>query len=195
MGKKQSQEARKWFRSKITGAANKVLITSGARRASETLQIMTEEETTAPQGGILSRVLGCSSADTVASHASMDLISSLHPAGIAPKCEELFDKIGYASLSKYYAQEGGKAALADYARAVLQDLGRAAEKVAARPGNTVSCFGHAVFLNAVAMLVAEEVWPGPAEALDLLLHLDLGEAEGVLLDRSGGTLTVTHLRP
>jgi len=36
----------------------------------------------------------------------MELVGSLHPAGIAPKCEQLFDQHGYAPLSKFYAMEG-----------------------------------------------------------------------------------------
>jgi hypothetical protein len=36
----------------------------------------------------------------------MELMMSLHPAGIAPKCEELFDKTGYAPLNKFFDMEG-----------------------------------------------------------------------------------------
>jgi hypothetical protein len=49
----------------------------------------------------------CSSNSTVGMAVSMELLGSLHPAGIAPKCEQLFDQHGYAPLNKFYAMEGG----------------------------------------------------------------------------------------
>lgn len=67
-----------------------VFVTSGARRASETLQLVTEEQT---QRNAFAGMLGCSSPDAVVNQATMDLVGSLHPAGIAPKCEELFDTL------------------------------------------------------------------------------------------------------
>lgn len=43
----------------------------------------------------------------------MDLLDGLHPAGISLKCEELFDKNGYAPLIKFFAMDGGEAAFAE----------------------------------------------------------------------------------
>ena len=65
-----------------------MLVTSGARRASETLQILTEEQAEGG-GGIFAGIFGCSSPEAVATQASMDLVRSLHPAGIAPQAMAL----------------------------------------------------------------------------------------------------------
>lgn len=70
-------------------------MTSGAQRASQTLQLLGEQQ--AKKKGMLSSLF-CTNADAMAMQVSMELLPSLHPAGIAPKCEELFDKNGYAPL-------------------------------------------------------------------------------------------------
>jgi hypothetical protein len=75
--------------------SNKVLVTSGAQRASQTLQLLGEQQ--AKKKGMLSGLF-CTNADAMAMQVSMELLPSLHPAGIAPRCEELFDKNGYAPL-------------------------------------------------------------------------------------------------
>ena len=72
-----------------------MLVTSGAQRASQTLQLLGEQQ--AKKKGMLSSLF-CTNADAMAMQVSMELLPSLHPAGIAPKCEELFDKNGYAPL-------------------------------------------------------------------------------------------------
>jgi broad specificity phosphatase PhoE len=96
-GKQQGAVAREWFQKDITLIVNKVLVTSGAQRASQTLQLFGEKQ--AQKKGILSSLLSCSnSTDAMAMEVSMELLPSLHPAGIASKCEELFDKNGYAPL-------------------------------------------------------------------------------------------------
>ena len=94
-GKQQGAVAREWFQKDITVESNKVLVTSGAQRASQTLQLLGEQK--AKPKGFLSSLL-CTSNDSMAMQVSMELLPSLHPAGIAPKCEELFDKNGYAPL-------------------------------------------------------------------------------------------------
>lgn len=107
---------------RLAASHTQVLITSGARRASDTLQLLAEEKTAAPTG-MLSKVFGCSSADAVATQTAMDLVPSLHPAGIAPKCEELFDTLGYGPLTKFYEKDGGKEAYDAYAEIVAKQLG------------------------------------------------------------------------
>ena len=94
-GKMQCSVAREWFHRDVTLAANKVLVTSGAQRASQTLQLLGEQK--AVKKGMLSSIF-CTSSDATAMQVSMELLPSLHPAGIAPRCEELFDKNGYAPL-------------------------------------------------------------------------------------------------
>mmetsp|Transcript_17718 Transcript_17718/g.31583 ORF Transcript_17718/g.31583 Transcript_17718/m.31583 type:complete len:248 (-) Transcript_17718:405-1148(-) len=192
-GKKQAISSRKWFQESVTVKANKVLITSGARRASDTLQLLAEEKTATP-GGMLSKVFGCSSADAVATQTAMDLVPSLHPAGIAPKCEEMFDTLGYGPLTKFYGKDGGKEAFDAYAEIVAKELSDIAGKVSRNPGDTLSCFGHAVFLNAVAVLVAERVWGASPDVIKQISEMDLGEAEGILLERKDDSMACRHMK-
>lgn len=188
-GKKQAAVSReKWFDTDIVLSTNKVVVTSGARRASETLQVMCEKKA---KSSIFSAF--CTSSSTVGMDCGMELVGSLHPAGIAPKCEELFDKNGYAPLAKFYAMDGGEAAFAEYADIVTKDLALLADRIATTAGTTISCFGHAVFLNAVAMKVAKE-WGADAATVQKLTDLDLGEAEGIVIARAanGSSCTVEH---
>mmetsp|Transcript_33412 Transcript_33412/g.51949 ORF Transcript_33412/g.51949 Transcript_33412/m.51949 type:complete len:150 (+) Transcript_33412:34-483(+) len=141
----------------------------------------------------MSGVFGCAKTDSISMEISMELLPSLHPAGIAPKCEELFDKNGYAPLEKFYAMEGGEQAFAEYAEIVGKELSQIASKVSQSPGNTLSMFGHAVFLNAAAMMVVGKVWNGDEKTINQLKSLDLGEAEGIQIDFNGNTCTVKHI--
>lgn len=188
-GKQQGAVAREWFRRDITVTANKVLVTSGAQRASQTLQLLGEQA--AKKKGMLSSLF-CTNTDAMAMEVSMELLPSLHPAGIAPKCEELFDKNGYAPLGKFYAMEGGQEAFAEYADIVAGEMIGLANKMSSVPGSTISCFGHAVFLNAVAMMVCTSVWNADQATIKKLTDLDLGEAEGIVLELNGASCTLTH---
>ena len=52
-------------------------------------------------------------------------------------------------------------------------------------GSTVSVFGHAVFLNAIAYKVAQAAGASD-DAKAALLDMDLGETEGIRIDLTGG---------
>jgi len=191
-GKQQAKAAREsWFNNDVVYKNNKCLVTSGARRAAETLQLFGEQVKEMKKGGFFAS-LGCTSADTVAFEVVMEMCGSLHPAGIAPKCEELFDKHGYAPLTKFYAMEGGKEAYAEYGEIVCKEMTGVVNKVKHNAGNTITFFGHAVFLNAIAMQVLT-AWGGDATQVAALTDLDLGEAEGILLERGASGATVKHL--
>lgn len=161
-GKVQGENARRWFIEGVGLESNKVLVASGARRAVETLQIMAETRT-----------------DNEA-HAEIQMVPSLHPAGIAPKCEALFEKLNYGPLTKYYKEEGGAEALAEYGQIVLGEFCEMLKRCGPKPGNTISCFGHAVFLNAAAMEFAKAM-NFAEEELKVLTTINLGEAEGLSL--------------
>jgi len=135
--------------------------------------------------------LFCTNADAMAMQVSMELLPSLHPAGIAPKCEELFDKNGYAPLAKFYAMDGGKEAFTEYAEIVAGEMVGLANKIAGAPGNTVSFFGHAVFLNAAAMMLIK-AWNADEATIQKLTDLDLGEAEGIVIEYTGASCTLNH---
>jgi hypothetical protein len=53
-------------------------------------------------------------------------------------------------------------------------------------GDTVAVFGHAVFLNAVAIAVAEAMSIDKAE--ELVAAMELGEAQGILCDSAASTI-------
>ena len=67
-------------------------------------------------------------------------------------------------------------------------------KVGKNPGNTITSFGHAVFLNAVAMIVAEKVWNADDATIKALSELDLGESEGIILTKTASGMTMTHMK-
>ncbi|KAK3236346.1 hypothetical protein CYMTET_53508 [Cymbomonas tetramitiformis] len=173
-GKAQAETARRWFIEGIGLHSNKVLVSSGARRAAETLQIMAEKR----------------SQDDAS--VSIDLIWSLHPAGIAPKCEELFDMLNYGPLTRYYAEEGGEAALAEYGNIVLKEFQGLIASVADKPGDTISMFGHAVFLNAAAMQFLK-MWGFSSTQAKDLTEINLGEAEGIILEKNNGVCSLKHI--
>jgi len=105
--------------------------------------------------------------------------------------ELLFDKLGYGPLKKFW-EAGGKQAAAAYADHVAGEMATVLRGGDAK-GSTVSVFGHAVFLNCVAMACA--YWIRLSEEdLDRLASIDLGEAEGLLLERNeGGFGSLRHL--
>mmetsp|Transcript_2536 Transcript_2536/g.5279 ORF Transcript_2536/g.5279 Transcript_2536/m.5279 type:complete len:246 (-) Transcript_2536:97-834(-) len=161
-GKVQAENARRWFIEGVGLSNNKVLVGSGARRAVETLQIMAETRTANE------------------AQVEVQMIHSLHPAGIALECEKLFDRLNYGPLTKYYAEPNGERALAEYGQIVLDEFCDMLQRCAHKPGNTISMFGHAVFLNAAAMEFAKCMNFSEAE-LKALTEVDLGEAEGLSL--------------
>jgi len=167
-GEEQAVAARAWFDTFSVRA----VIVSEATRAIKTKDIMTSDRF--PAGGP-----GCMTLHT------------LHPARSGtPKCEKMFDKLGYGTLNTYYADtsvegcEGqGKVVFREYMDKVTQELheliGAGKANFPAK-GDTIAVFGHAVFLNAVAVSVAEAMGITDAEAA--VAKLELGEAQGILCD-------------
>ena len=51
-----------------------------------------------------------------------------------------------------------------------------------------------MFLNAVAMIVAEKVWNADAATVKALSELDLGESEGIILTKTASGMTMTHMK-
>eukprot|EP01036_Dinobryon_divergens_P039403 gene39403-51938_t len=156
----------------LEGISIKANLTSPARRASETAALMTT-----PEGG---------------GDVFLRMVESLHPAGMSAICEDLFDNLGYGPLRKFFEVEDGREAFLKYANDVCEELslkagGPAVSNISS--GDTLSVFGHAVFLNAVAYAVAEELNVRDAE---YILDVDLGETEALLLDLE--SKSITHLK-
>lgn len=187
-GKQQAAVAREWFLRDISLAANKMIITSGAQRASQTAQVFIEQQV--KKKGMLSGLFCTGGAEV--RECTMNIAGSLHPAGIAPKCEELFDTHGYAPLAKFYAMDGGEAAFAEYAEIVAAELCKVASNVSTMPGDTLSLFGHAVFLNAVAMMLCRNVWGADEATITSLTTLELLEAEAIVVENVGGKCSIQH---
>jgi hypothetical protein len=87
----------------------------------------------------------------------------------------------------------GREAFIAYSNAVCVEMlakvsGPAIESISG--GDAFAIFGHAVFLNAVAYLIAD-AWS--IQNLDDILGLDLGEAEALVLDSESGI--ASHLHP
>lgn len=156
----------------------RAVICSEATRAISTKEIMTAGKF--PKGGAGSLTL-----------------HTLHPARSGtPDCEKMFDKLGYGTLNTYYADtsvegcEGkGKPIFRNYMNKVTTELDvliKGGMASFGKEGDTVAVFGHAVFLNAVAVAVAEAM--GIPEAEAKVSCLELGEAQGIMVD--GGALDV-----
>ena len=77
-GKQQAALAREWFQRDISLAANKMIITSGAQRASQTATVFIEQQAT--KKGMMSGFFRTGAAQV--RECSMKVVGSLHPAGI-----------------------------------------------------------------------------------------------------------------
>jgi len=164
-GKRQAEFSRKWFQA--LDYKHKAFVVSAARRAVESSQIMAETRHGA------------------GADVSMILVPSLHPHNQTPQIHKLFDKLGYASLQKYLEELGGEDAVNSYAYIVMEDLLDCFSRIsAATRGDTLTVFGHAVFLNAVARRIAGSMKMSQ-EYIKLLDEIDLGEGEGILLETGG----------
>lgn len=169
-GEEQAAAAKAWFDQLDVRA----VIASEATRAIKTKDIMTDGKF--PKGGP-----GCLTLHT------------LHPARSGtPDCEKMFDKLGYGTLNTYYADmsvegcEGkGKPIFRNYMNKVTTELHALIKSGMAdfgASGDTVAVFGHAVFLNAVAVAVSEAM--GIPDAEMKVAELELGEAQGIMCDGS-----------
>ena len=125
-------------------------------------------------------------------------LHQLHPSrSSAPECEAKFDRIGYAPLSTYYADEedgvNGQRCFRAYMGLVAAELAtvlvQAAPRLQGQEGDTLAIWGHAVFLNAVAIAVGEAVQINDADST--IQAFDLGEAQGIVLDARAGTAALS----
>ena len=175
-GEEQATAARAWF----DNHAVRAVIASEATRATATLEIMTAGKF--PKGG-----------------AGYLTLHTLHPARSGtPDCEKMFDTLGYGTLNTYYANttveglEGkGKEVFRNYMNKVtgeLYDLILQGKANFPSGGDTIAVFGHAVFLNAVAVAVSEAM--GIPQSEDLVAAIELGEAQGILCDATSQSVTL-----
>lgn len=162
-GQEQCQIAATWFAQlNLRG-----VITSPAQRASHTAANMCGFST---------------------STLALRMVQSVHPAGMNETCESLFETMGYGPLRKFFDKEEGNAAFRDYAGRVCIEMTENIQFACTAEGDCLAVFGHAVFLNAIALILAEAAG-GAQETIDSLLDMDLGETQGILLDIETGTIT------
>lgn len=177
-GAEQAGEAGKW----LAAHSLRAVICSEAVRATATKEIMTGGAY--PPGGPACLTL-----------------HTLHPARSGtPDCEKMFDKLGYGTLNTYFSDrtvegcEGkGRAIFRNYITKVSGELHALISAGMANfppGGDTVAVFGHAVFLNAVAVAVAEA--QGIPRAEELVAVLELGEAQGILCDEKAQAISLCH---
>lgn len=116
-------------------------------------------------------------------------VSSIHPAGMNEFCETLFEQLGYGPLRKFFEYQEGCDNFRDYAARVCLELSeQISYGLTGSPENDCfAMFGHAVFLNAIAVLLTEACGCSQ-ETFDSLMDMDLGETEGILLDIETGTI-------
>jgi len=174
-GREQAAAAKSWFNS----FSLRAVICSEAARAISTAGIMADA---LPKGspGYLT-------------------LHTLHPSRSGtPECEKMFDKLGYGTLNTYYADtsvagcEGrGKPIFRHYVTKVtseLHDLIAAGMADLPKSGDTVAVFGHAVFLNAVAIACGEAMSIQGADAT--VAAMELGEAQGILCDAAAQRISL-----
>ena len=172
-GEEQAANAKEW----LSAYKLRAVISSEATRAWATKDIMAPGF---PNGGPATLTL-----------------HTLHPARSGtPDCEKMFDSLGYGTLNRYFADtsvegcEGrGKEVFRHYMNKVtgeLHELLSEGKEGMGAEGDTVAVFGHAVFLNAVAVAVGEAM--GIDNAMEVVGSLDLGEAQGIMCDASAKSI-------
>ena len=120
------------------------------------------------------------------------MVESVHPAGMSETCESLFETRGYGPLSSFFQVEGGEAAFLDYGEQVCREVtttlrGPGFSEGAGDSGDCLALFGHAVFLNAIAFIIACAAGATKSDQ-DMLLELDLGETQGILINLGDGSM-------
>ncbi|KAL3906888.1 MAG: hypothetical protein SGPRY_010379 [Prymnesium sp.] len=116
------------------------------------------------------------------------VIASLHPHRQSVEaCEALVARFGVAPLRPYLDSDGGETCFGMYALSVCRELAIQfrISPIQREKGTYVACFGHAVWLNALAYAVACAADCG-REHLEQLLDMQLDEAEGLLVPLYGG---------
>ena len=109
-------------------------------------------------------------------------------------CLEAFECIGTeGSLADYFTDEHTEQCFMVYAERALRAVLCHAVQRSLPEDATLAVFGHAIFLNAVALLLARTVAAAGADELHTLEDLYLGEAEGITV-RASGTLLVEHVK-
>jgi len=111
----------------------------------------------------------------------------------------MFDTLGYGTLNRYFADttvegcEGrGEEIFRGYMTKVTTELqevlvaGMPGMDMRSPSGNTLAVFGHAVFLNALAVAIGEAM--GIENSKTLVGGLDLGETQGILCDATKKTI-------
>ena len=123
------------------------------------------------------------------------MVESLHPAGQEEEAETLFEQRGYGPLRGFYEAEdfGGACCFRRYIDRVCLELSQRLGQLTPGPEGHVALFGHAVFLNSVAHAVATAAGC-PEPSLQLILDMDLGEAQGISVPVGGGGEAVRHLK-
>lgn len=173
-GQEQAAAAREW----LSAHDVRAVVSSEATRAWATKDIMAPAF---PKGGP-SAGPGCLT------------LPMLHPSRSGTlECEKMFDSLGYGTLDRYFADktvegcEGrGEEIFRGYMTKVSSELrdvlvqGMPTVDMRSKTGDTLAVFGHAVFLNALAVAVGEAM--GIDNAGALVGGMDLGETQGIMVN-------------
>ena len=179
-GQEQATKAMEW----LAQHQVRVCISSEATRAWATKDIMAPAF---PKGGP-SAGPGCLT------------LPMLHPSRSGTlECEKMFDSLGYGTLDRYFADKSvagcegrGEEIFRGYMAKVTTELtdvlvtGMPGVDMRSTTGDTVAIFGHAVFLNALAVAVGEAM--GITNAMALVGGMDLGETQGIMCNASTKTI-------
>ena len=102
---------------------------------------------------------------------------------------------GSGALQPALDADGGETAFGQYAEAVCEELVTQFRATTAgiEKATYIGVFGHATLVNAVAHAVACAAGCG-TDALDALIAIELGEAEGILVPLYGMSKSAIHLK-
>jgi len=130
------------------------------------------------------------------------VVDKLHPICVSDKCEEIYAQKGETPLRTLLDADGGETAFGLYAEAACEELTakfrNETEKAAAAAGprereTYIAVFGHRSFLNSLAYAVATAAGVHFG-ALDEMLDMSVGEAEGILVPLYGDGKKAIHLK-
>ena len=196
-GREQAAAAKTWLgshkvRATIASEAaraiqTKEIMTAGIEKGEMTLHTLHPSRSGTPECEKMFDKLGCTSraSNTLPARPS---VSPSHATvtGVTDGTLNTY----YQDSSVEGCEGRGKPIFRHYMTKVtseLHDLIKAGAASFPAHGDTVAVFGHAVFLNAVAVAVAEAF--GIENADETVAQLELGEAQGILCD--GGAKTIT----
>jgi broad specificity phosphatase PhoE len=204
LGRDQSRQAGRAFGAEMR-PYRKVLV-SPAPRTVETAQLFLQEAKAAA-AAVAPAATGASVSAGLSSTADLSLVPGLYDGAMQPEGSALFRRLGYAPLRAYVEAEdpadrdAARRVLGQYAALVAREVHRHLRQLGGQPRSppqqaaslepvgTLLVVGHAIYLPAAALGVAELCGCSKNER-DVLLDTDTQEAQGYCVDLCDSSVTL-----